>query len=816
MSARFRWTLTNLGDSSSDLLTKDPIGWEEMTLRLSRDQLYHGVFTEFTLSLKWHCNGGGKEFIDNVYSTEDINGNIQVLIEIDCDSSGTYTELYTGKLNLASYMTDGEFTTCNIEKSDLFSKLKARDEISVDLESDTSIGGDAITVVGSKQLPMHSQNIFLKSKMESLADFSSSVTLEVANSVAIKGFVSHQLTITQDEADNFIGWNDYSDIALNGPGSSETLIPEIFEAIDENVQYPAVYTFRAHLTGTFTDTVVSLVNRTNSAHTLVLRYGNDFDGFNGQVVLYGSGGYSSGALVYTEPFDTSPLTDTISLNYGDKVWLYWFENEEITTGPYLDDIVYEWEYTRAEFSLEINSTTEASEAKTFLIHEAFNQVADSIADVDFRFYSDFYGRVDSDKIRYAEDGCGSHIAITNGMNIREFADKSIFCSLKDLFTVANAIHNVGLTIEEVNTIYAGSFEAIRVEKLSFFYDGTTEVLNLTGGVKVERVNDNTRYINKADFGYEKWETEFNGGLDEPCTRHEYSTAVNSTKGTYSKLSKYIASGYAIELTRRKDIEETTDWRYDNDNFLIAVNNFFKGQIQFVVASAIYVDLPLSAVSAGDVLEITGTASNDGTYTVDSVSENVDGGITIFVNEAVVNETAFFATLVNVYNQIYTPEKADDAFNALGGSGMVSLLTAYNIRLTPARMLLAHIGVITACLQVILGFIRFIKGEGNTTLAIEKNDVGCQEDFSGVELAEDADFNWNEPDAANAVPLWQPEIYKFEYPLTAAQLATLRANPHGYISVLDDHGNTLTGFILDAEYRLKTGVTKFELLKRFAV
>ena len=152
----YRWTLTNLSDLTTEVLSKDPIGWDDGTYSIKRSEIYKGAFHEYTTSLKFHCSGGGKEFIDNIYQTEDIDGRIDVLLEYDCDGSGTYDELFNGIINLASYQTDGNYTTVNIEKSDLLTKLFSRDEISVDLESTTSIGGEAITAIDTTTIPMHS------------------------------------------------------------------------------------------------------------------------------------------------------------------------------------------------------------------------------------------------------------------------------------------------------------------------------------------------------------------------------------------------------------------------------------------------------------------------------------------------------------------------------------------------------------------------------------------------------------------------------------------------------------------------------------
>lgn len=826
MASRFRWTLTNTpppfeGPVTTEVLSKDPIGWEDMTLRLVRDKFYNGVFTEFSLMLKWHCHGGGKEFIDGVIETYDVNGNITVLIEIDCDSSGEYVELYTGKINLASYQTDGEYTICNIERSDLYTKLTSRDQISVNLETTVSIGSQIITAPTPQILPMHSQKIFLQSEMSGDVPFTTAdITLEVATSVDIRGFVSHQLHIDNGEAESFNGWNDFNDIALNGPSASATFIPEIFEAIDDDVEYPDTYTYRLHFSGTLYDILTSPQTR-SGVHSLVLRYGPDHT-LSTAINLWTSGSHSYSDASHSHSFDTGALSGFITLDFGDKVWLEWFIDESISTGPYLDDITFRWDYDTAQFSIEIDSTTPTTACKTMLVHEAFNQVCDAIADEDFRFYSEFYGRTDSQKITYAEEGCGSKIAITNGLNIREFVDKGIFCSLKDLFSSANALHNIGLTIEQVATIYAGTFEAIRVEPIAYFFDTTTQILNLTRPVKVKTTKDNSRYFNRIIIGYDKWEAELRGGLDDPCAKHEYSTKINAINGQYSQLSKYIGSGYAIEFTRRKNsrAERTRDWRYDNDNFFISTKSVFIGVVNFqdglgIIGAMTITGLSTANVHIGDTLEITGTALNDGTYTVSLVTEPAGGGIQVTMVEPTVFELTATTTIDNLYAPIYSPEIYTDFLTVVLPTGMLQAFTAYNLRLTPARMLQPHMKTISAGLTLIAGQVKFINGEGNTELLTQINGSACPERYNGQPLQENDSLTWNDGDVADVSPLWIPEIYEFEYPISAAQLVAIQADPHGYISVMDDHGNIKDGFILDVDYTLKTGKTKFQLLRKYA-
>lgn len=765
MNARFRWTLTNQSDASVEVLSRDPVGWDELDAKLMRDTLYQGVFIDFTGPLKWHCNGGGKQFLDNIYQTQDINAIVTVLIEMDCDGTGGYVSLYTGRVNLASYKTDGEYTTYNIEKSDAFTKLKARDEIKVDLRTLKSIGNETITRPNLKIIALDGMEITLDNDYETphltypdmpffigylfiLPDIFYNIAGD-GSPIGIKDTrYKPKLNIITSSLGGVPVVNDdeYND--------DDFQISEIYQYEEDIVltRAPLDVNYHIVLDGLFQERDGSAVCADTFVHThnfkLILAYGDDWD-TRTEIVLFdwdttpgddNAWTRATGA-VHNETLAVD-VSGTLTLSNNQRVWFYFWHQAEGFAGitspclgpdPFFISSQFAWQFNdTCLINLEVISTFPETTASTVLIHEAFNQVSDAIIDSNNKFYSDFYGRIDSQKITYGSDGCGSLLAITNGLNIRQFENRPIFCSMRELFESANALHNIGLTIE--NGI-------IRIEALEYFYDKITQILNLTKPVKVETTNDNTRYLNNIQIGYTKWETETRGGLDEPNTKHEYSTIVNAVKGDYKRLSQYIASTYAIELTRRhnKNINsDLADYQYDNDNF-------------------------------------------------------------------------FFALIRNIYAGLIM-EKYDDSF--ANGSGMVALTTAYNLRLTPARMLLAHIGNIAAGLQIINGQIKFVRGDGNTELDLEQTNLGCQEDYGGEILGENQSFDWNDLNAANITPLWLPEIYNFEYPLTASDLVAMRANPHGYIQFLDDHGNTLKGFILEANFELRTGKTKFTLLRVF--
>jgi len=792
----YRWTLTDLIAPyvGSEILTKDPIGWDEAVINMARSEKYKGMNTLYTNSLKFHCNGGGKEYVDAIYESEGIDGRINILIEYDCDGSGTYDTLFDGIVNLASYKTDGEYTTCNIEQSDLHTKLAMRDEISVDLESTTSIGGVTITPANTISLPLSSMSIEYSDLWNSAdADsytygYAFTITdVPYANAVALN------MVLGNSDIDSATSVSEYNSMLLTAD-----LLPisPLVTFNDNTIIYPLSIAYSIDWTGTFAD-VLSSGTRVTSGADLVLSYGQA--DAPTQIILYSTASYSTSN--FTEDFAVN-TSGTININAGDSIWVNWFVNAGSAISG---DITFTFTQD-STFQITTDTVAFNSNAKSVLIHEAFNQVVDSICDSDNNFYSDYYGRLDSSKRTYDADGCGSKIALTNGLNIRKFDTKKIYTSLSDVFDAMDCLHNIGMGIVS---------GLVRVEPLSYWFDSTTKIITLPLVNKYEFKDDNSRYINKVDIGYQKWESEFKGGLDDPNSRHEYSTIISTVKNVYTKICNFITSPYTIEFTRRKnkDVLATEDWRYDNDNFLIALTNEYNGEIIFTATNTIRIEGLYYNFQVGDTLIITGTALNNGTFTIATVSQIVSRTV-ITVNEAIATETVN-GTITDSTNNIYKPELYADSFSY--GAGMNAITTAYNLRLTPARMLLAHMNAITAGLQLIRGAIKFVKGEGNTTLECSANVVaytdGCQEEYKSQQLKENQSFQWNDSSVLNISPIWGTGTYSFEYPLSYSEFKAIKANPYGYIEFYKFANAPMYGYIMSMEYRIKTGLTKFELLKK---
>ncbi|MBB4107753.1 hypothetical protein [Pedobacter zeae] len=209
------------------------------------------------------------------------------------------------------------------------------------------------------------------------------------------------------------------------------------------------------------------------------------------------------------------------------------------------------------------STTEA-----YLIHEVGDRIVKSISDNKGYIKSNLLGRPD---IGYSAMGQSAKMAVTGGYQIRNFSKEKrpVIVSLKDFIESLNAMRCIGAAYEmdsEGNYYY-------RIERFDYFYRDV-EIMTITNSVRDYYEEMDLDFVfNEVEIGYNKYPEDEVTTLDEFNTKHSYITPIASYKKKLSQLSKFIASGYAIELTRRKKFADTEmdSWKYDEDNFVITLN-----------------------------------------------------------------------------------------------------------------------------------------------------------------------------------------------------------------------------------------------------
>jgi hypothetical protein len=274
---------------------------------------------------------------------------------------------------------------------------------------------------------------------------------------------------------------------------------------------------------------------------------------------------------FSEP-NTFNLTGSVSfdVNTSDRVRTYIRVNLDFNWDSCSGNWVSREFYggiTSQTVTFSFESQFEDTQAPGFFLHDAFAAVVERITGQPDSFYSEYLGSPNTVARQYEEHGCGSNYVLHKGLHLRGYTldEKKVFQSFKTLWKGADPIFN--LTVFE-DTIDGNP--VIRIEEKGYVFNGTqSTLLDWVNGI--ERKYDKEQIAKKIIIGYQKWESEDIRGIDDPQTKKTYATRLQTVGTEKTVSSEFIAASLAIESTRRKNAEKTTDHKFDNDTFIIAVN-----------------------------------------------------------------------------------------------------------------------------------------------------------------------------------------------------------------------------------------------------
>jgi hypothetical protein len=161
--------------------------------------------------------------------------------------------------------------------------------------------------------------------------------------------------------------------------------------------------------------------------------------------------------------------------------------------------------------------------------------------------------------------CLERYSVTKGSMLRNVTEPSVpqlFTNYEFMFDQCRKIFNIGWGFNNNDT-------ELTIANIEDFYQSTIIVdVGLLNKATFTTAKD--LVYGTITIGYNKWEAEEYNGLDEMNTERQYRRNINSNPSELDLMSDIITAGYTIEVTRRKNQANTgtSDWRYDDDIFLI--------------------------------------------------------------------------------------------------------------------------------------------------------------------------------------------------------------------------------------------------------
>jgi hypothetical protein len=557
-----RYTLNNEIEGEH-ICTYSPKGWEDTELVLKRHDKYDGVFKDYTVKVEFFC-GAGKEYIDNIYDTQGIEAEVTVLIEIDCNESGTFSTLYEGKVIMKTYekiQAAPEYTRLNLEQDGITQTVLNRLETKVNLSSTETLDGSEVEELAYLNYPLtlHSKALVFGSEFEVLTPTDTSDAFNNGDNI----YIDLPLTFVSSEI------NDVETV-VNNYYTSGT-IPHIWENQEDLTNLNAVYRIK----GSITLNAFAFNSKYEIEDFIIVR------AYNASLTTIfqdNSGGQFSGD--YTINFDVIGDVDFASPANGDQLKFYCFMQIANPDFPDIDPLD-NFPYTVTLVLDELTSVTLESEsieadttANASLVFETGADIARKITNQADAFRSNYFGRTNSEPQAYDANGCGAYTALTNGFQIRGFPinpietdSKPVTMSMKEYFEGLTAIHCLGLGIKEES---GETF--IEIEPKDYFYREET-ILTISNISNLKTRLDEKYFFNRVNIGYKTWRKEGRNGLNEFCTKYNYSLLLKSISNDLNAVSEFIAGPYAIERQRRMQYvsNATTDEEYDNHTFIICID-----------------------------------------------------------------------------------------------------------------------------------------------------------------------------------------------------------------------------------------------------
>lgn len=527
--------------ATSLVLDQEPIGWQDDELEVVRNKRYHGVFTQFSNSLRFI--GVARQYIEDALAIDGNNTRCFLTRESlkPVDGEVKWVEDYRGLADPNTRKVKDNKLSIRFNSNDLEELVKSHENDEFELERTDSIDDIGIS-------PLDIQNTNIDGRSLVAAGHSKSV----------------ELTVNQ-------GWH----ISNQRAGTIQTIFvaqgPPRHSSVDTS-SWPGATSGQLPSNMFFVDTVAA-GETININVRITCRYfvfapifGNNVDVILRKLKW-------NGVDAYTIEEETTVFTST---NEGEYYFEYEFNNPNLAydEGYVLlfkkqADNNYLWIRPVGEGMNIYVDTVEYYEPSVGLdfifVHEAFEKLMEIITGERGRFYSRLFGNPDHDD-RYTVEGEFAEVGLIHGLAVRDWdRDSDLYkpmkLSIKDLRNSLKTVFNTGIGIETINFK-----QRLRLEKLEYFYQDRVVVRLPQPVTNIEEETDKDLFFSGIELGYQyggEYENEL--GLDEPNTKTSWVTPLRRTKEKYNFSSKIRADEYSMEIIRRQPQEffPTDDTQQDD-------------------------------------------------------------------------------------------------------------------------------------------------------------------------------------------------------------------------------------------------------------
>jgi len=592
----FRFTLQH--DILGEKEISAPSGWDSCVMRLERHEDFNSLFEYFDGEFIFYGSDGdvdgGIDFIYQVLRTYGPDTTLNITIEVSFDDD-SFDIAFQGQLSLDLIKKfDNNTAMVPIIRNDFSAIFKSRVDMPVNLMAPKSQDDTDVEVFDPITLQMTSQIINKTSTYTGYVfeDGFSPIEFEIpAGGAAIEDspfeftiFHQVQTNLDQDEIDDTLDplldfQADFNDIAPSLELPDEN--GEVTVTIEEGTGLFNLH-IRLDMESVETDpsSILSIQLRARRFYQINSDTPVEFGvlTFDTQPGPPNPVGTSFPSITNTAfILDFAPVSFTVNLSKLDtfKIFVELVTDFSIDIGAdptivWTDRTLSVTNY-KADTTYSIKSLYPESSADGVFVHDAGGQIMDRIIGRGETFYSEFLGSPDTRYRQYDSPGCGARYGLFQGLQIRKYSleDKPFAMSFMDWWKGINPILNLGLGYEEID-----GNEVIRVDQRRAFYNTMPSIY--LNNVKIEGGYDQDKLFNKISIGYNQWRSEEISGIDDPQTKHVYSSVFRKMGKELTIESQFIAASLAIETTRRTSQKKSADYKFDNNTFIVSVDSNTSG------------------------------------------------------------------------------------------------------------------------------------------------------------------------------------------------------------------------------------------------
>lgn len=792
----------------------EPIGMDEFTIAIMRDERWHGVFIEASAS-RLQFYGDGYRILKAAKEADGVDANVIFTASVKCEGESEYSTAISGRLNFGMYKEDCGDTcliSLNVEQDTCAMVFKNRFDQKVNIDSNLAF--DKITLLEDYEglgfnLPLATQVVPISTDGEVVPAGDDFELTDLAGSVSAFTLVRPIYGIVNDNSISTGQLDNPASVYQQNDGpvliSPQVLLEENEDCILTNWNYDVRMKGTIRLIGD---------NAPSSGVSIV------FGHWDGSAIIYNVITDIEPEFTIANPMVSGQVynfdrhyTGSVAIPEGNGVYMF---IKQAVVG--LDDRTYDIHFDQeTNFKLWNDRQCPATSCEVYLVNELLARCTEAITDRCLTIKSDYYGRSDSEPYASDTDGCGGLRVLTNGLKVRQAEEKLLFASMEEVMNGLRAIDNIGMGMEPNTEV--GTGEWVRIEPAEYFYQDV-KILDLPYIPKAaSELQDQWVYSN-IRYGYNNWEIKSTKGIDEFNSYKERRTGIKSVNNELDITTDMIASGYIIENLRTSTLAITgeTDNSYDNDIFIICVDRDTTPQVREsffgtgTPGTFFFAKAEGQFLQVGSVVNVSGTSLNNGNLTITLIVED-NWGYYFTVAEATVTESFVNATFTGVSG--YFGLLVVEQNIASSPANFYSPTTAYNWRIRPLYNLMRWFKSIAQCyvnLNNTTSKLFFTFGKGNYLAEGQITDSCALENKV---MAENSDLSkYDYLNAADYLPIHKPEIISFTYPLSVADYMLIKVTPYGYLNVQCGNGDYEKAYIKSINYSPVRGSANFILVKKW--